>query len=138
MHTDDKECQKRDKESRNNGLSKTEYNIHPGAEREQHTVRNKLKEDIQIMWYNVRLIQMSERERLPKLKENSKLTKLKKEIYGITEELLEDESDIRDINNFIYAAVTIMSQTMNQPSKRSKNRRNENFWKIRMQRQIRN
>jgi len=27
---------------------------------------------------------------------------------------------------------------MNQPSKRSKNRRNENFWKIRMQRHISN
>jgi len=82
---------------------------------------------------------MSERERLPKLKENSKLTKLIKEIYGITEELLgEDESDIRDTNNFIYAAGTIMGQTMNQPSKRSKNRRNKNFWKMRMQRQIRN
>jgi hypothetical protein len=65
---------------------------------------------------------MSERERLPKLKENSKLTKLIKEIYGITEEQLgEDESDVRDTNNFIYAAGTIMAQTMNQPSKRSKN-----------------
>jgi len=82
---------------------------------------------------------MSERERLPKLKENSKLTKLIKEIYGITEELLgEDELDIRDTNYFIHAAGTIMAQTMNQSSKRSKNRRNENFWKMKMQRQIRN
>jgi hypothetical protein len=39
------------------------------------------------MWYNVWLLQTSESERLPKLKENSKLTKLKKEIYGIIEEL---------------------------------------------------
>jgi len=39
---------------------------------------------------------------LPKLKENSKLLKLKKEITGIIEELLEeDESDITDINNLI-------------------------------------
>jgi hypothetical protein len=54
--------------------------------------------------------------------------------------------DITDINNFIYAAVTITSQTMNQPSKRRKtmdqpskrrkNRQNEIFWKIIMQRQI--
>jgi hypothetical protein len=28
-----------------------------------------------------------------------------------------------------------MTKTMNQPSKRNKNRRNENFWKIRTQRQ---
>ena len=81
MDTDDKERWKRDQESSNNGLRKTEYNKQPGAESKQHTVGNKLKEDIQIMWYNMRLLQMSERERLPKLKENSKLTKLIKEIY---------------------------------------------------------
>jgi hypothetical protein len=33
---------------------------------------------------------MYEMERLPKLKENSKLIKLKEEINGITEELLEE------------------------------------------------
>jgi hypothetical protein len=33
---------------------------------------------------------MSERERLPKLRENSKLIKLKDEINGIIEELLEE------------------------------------------------
>jgi hypothetical protein len=37
MDTDDKECQKRDQESSNNGLGKTEYNKQPGVEREQHT-----------------------------------------------------------------------------------------------------
>jgi len=111
MDMDDKECLKRDQESSNNGLGKTEYNKHPGVEREQHTVRNKLKEDVQIMWYNMRLLQMSERERPPKLKVNRKLTKLKEEIYGITEELLEeDESDITDINNFINAVATIMTE----------------------------
>ena len=133
------ERQKKDQESSNNGLGKTDYNKHPAAEGEQHTVMNKLKEYIQIMWHNMRLLPMSERERLPKLKENSKLTKLKEEIYGITEKLLEeDESDITDKNYFMSAAATIMTQTINQPSKRSKNRRNENFWKIRMQRLIRN
>ena len=92
-----------------------------------------------MMWYKARLLQMSERERLPKLKENSKLVKLKEEMNGIIEVLLEeDESDIADLNNLIYAAATFMTQTMNQPSKRSKNRRNEHFWKIRMQRQISN
>jgi hypothetical protein len=40
-------------------------------------------------------------ERLPKLKENSKLIKLKKERNGIIEEILkEDQSDIKDINKF--------------------------------------
>jgi hypothetical protein len=54
---------------------------------------------------------MSERKRPPKLKVNSKLTKLKEEIYGITEELLEeDKSDITDINNFKYAVAKIMTE----------------------------
>ena len=60
---------------------------------------------------------MSERERLPKLKENSNLIKLKEEIKGIIEEILEeDESDIKNINNLIYTAATIVTQTMNQSS----------------------
>ena len=50
-----------------------ENNKHPSAEGEQHTVKNKLKEDLQIMWHKVRLLQISEREKLPKLKTNSKL-----------------------------------------------------------------
>jgi hypothetical protein len=52
--------------------------------------------------------------------------------------LEEDEMDITYINNLIYAAATIMTQTMNEPSKRSKNRRNVQYWKIRMQKQISN
>jgi len=53
---------------------------------------------------------MSERERLPQLKEKNKLIKLKEEIDGVTEELLEeDESDITAINNIIYTAATIMT-----------------------------
>jgi len=73
---------------------------------------------------------MYERERLPKLKENSKLIKLKEDINGLIEEPLEeDESDITDINNLMHAAATIMTQKMNQPSKTSKNRRYENFGK---------
>ena len=34
---------------------------------------------------------MSERDRLPKLKENNKLVKLKEEVNGIIEELLEED-----------------------------------------------
>jgi hypothetical protein len=44
--------------------------------------------------------------------------------------------DITDINNLIYAAATIMTLTLEDPSKRIKNRRNKKFWKIRMQKQI--
>ena len=40
------------------------------------------------------------------------------------------------INNLIYAADTIMTQKLNEPSKRSKSRRDVKFWKIRMQKQI--
>ena len=85
----------------------------------------------------VRLLQMSEREKLPKLKTNSKLIKLQEEINGVNEELLEeDEMNITDINNLIYAAATIMTQTLNEPSKKAKNRRDFKFRKIRMQKQI--
>ena len=76
---------------------------------------------------------MCEREKLPKLKTNSKLIKLQEEINGVIEELLEEDemnTSITDINNLIYAAATIMTQTLNETSKRSKNRRNVNFWKI--------
>ena len=78
MDTNDKQHQKRDQESNNTSLGKIENNKHPGAEEEQHAVKNNLKEKLQIMRHQVRLPQMSERERLPKLKENSKLIKLKK------------------------------------------------------------
>jgi len=80
---------------------------------------------------------MSEREKVPKLKTNSKSIELQEEINGVIEELLEeDEMDIIDLNNLIYAAATIVTQTLNEPSKRSSNRKNVKFWKIRMQKQI--
>ena len=53
---------------------------------------------------------MCEREKLPKLTTNSKLMKLQEEINGVIEELLEDEMNITDINNLIYAAATIITQ----------------------------
>jgi len=81
------EYQKRDKENENTECGKAQINKHPSAEREQHTVKNKLKEDLQIMWYKVRLLQISEREKLPRLKINSKLIKLQEEINGVIEEL---------------------------------------------------
>ena len=62
---------------------------------------------------------------------------LQEEINGVFEELLEeDEMDTADINNLIYAAATIITQTLNKPGKRMKSRRNVKFWKIRMQKQI--
>ena len=80
---------------------------------------------------------MCEREKLSKLTTNSKLIKLQEEINGVIEELLEeDEMNLTDINNLIYAAATIITQTLNQSSKRNKFRRNVKFWKIRMQKQI--
>jgi hypothetical protein len=35
--------------------------------------RKELKEELKIMWYKVRLLQMSERQRLPKLVENNQI-----------------------------------------------------------------
>jgi len=43
------------------------------------------------MWCKVRLLQMSEREKLSKLKTKSKLIKLQGEINGEIEELLEED-----------------------------------------------
>jgi hypothetical protein len=83
----DVQHQNRDEESNNTGLGKIQCK-QSGTEVGQHTVRNKLNEDLQIMWHTVRLLQMYETKMLPKLRENSKLIKLKEEINGITEELL--------------------------------------------------
>ena len=74
------EYQKRDKENENTDCDKAQINIHPSAKGEQHTVKNKLMEDLQIMWHKVRCLQISEREKLPRLKTNSKLIKLQEEI----------------------------------------------------------
>jgi len=115
------EHQKRDQESNSTGFVKVENNKHPSAERERHTVKNKLKEDLQIMCYKMEFLQMCERKKLSRLKTNRKLTKLQEEINGVIEELLEeDEMDITVINNLIYAAATIMTQTLNLPSKKAK------------------
>ena len=96
------EYQKIDNENENTDCGKAQINKHPSAEGEQHTVKNKLKEDLQIMRHKVRLLQISEREKLPRLKTNSKLIKLQEEINGVFEELLEeDEMNITDINNLI-------------------------------------
>ena len=43
------------------------------------------------------------------------------EINGVFEELLEeDEMNITNLNNLIYAAATIMTQTLNEPGKEPK------------------
>ena len=79
---------------------------------------------------------MSEREKLPK-QENSNFIELQEEMNGEIEELIEEvEVNITVINNLIYAAGAIMTQTLNKHSKRSKNRKYVKFWKIRMQKQI--
>ena len=105
------EYQKKDKENGNTDCDKTQIYKYPSAEGEQHTVKNKLKEDLQIMWHKVRLLQICEKEKLPRLKTKSKLINLEEEINGVIEELLEeDEMNITDINNLIYAADTIMTQ----------------------------
>ena len=117
MDTNVIEHQKRDQENEHTDFGKVENNKHPSAEGEQHTVKNKLKEDLQIMWHKVRLLQMSESEKLPKLKTNSQLIKLQEKTNGVIEELLEEDGmNITDTNNLIYAAATIMTQTPHEPS----------------------
>jgi hypothetical protein len=110
-----------------------------GEDAERNIARNKLWEELQILWYKVRLLQMSERQRLPKQMENNKLIHLKKEINGIIEELWkEDETDITDINHLIYAAATVITERIAKTGKKVKNRRNKDSWKIIIQRQISN
>jgi len=58
--------------------------------KQKQRVKNKLNEDHQIMWLMVRLQQIYEREKLPRLKTNNKLIKLQEEINGVFEELLEE------------------------------------------------
>jgi hypothetical protein len=92
-----------------------------GTEARDHTVRTKLKEELQIMWHKVRLLQMSERDKLPKLQKDNKLIKLKDEIKYVIEELLEEnESHITEINNLVYAVATLVTETVNQHSKKAK------------------
>jgi hypothetical protein len=77
---------------------------------------------------------MSERQRLPELVENSKIIWLKKEINGLIEELFkENEIEITDINHFIYAAATVITEKVTKLGKSKKSRRNKNFWKIRIE-----
>ena len=65
------------------------------------------------------------------------MIKLQEEINGVIEELLEeDEMNITDINKLIYAAATIMTQKLNEPSIRRKNKRVVMLWKIKIQKKI--
>ena len=80
---------------------------------------------------------MCEREKLTKLTTNNKLINLEEDINGVMEVLLEEgEMDITDINNLIYAASTIITQTLNEPGKRIKNRKYVMFLKIRTEKHI--
>jgi len=93
------EYQKKDKENGNTDCDKTQIYKYPSAEGEQHTVKNKLKEDLQIMWQKVGLLQISEREKMPRLKKKSKLIKFQEEINGVIQELLK-KPDIRCSHNY--------------------------------------
>ena len=76
MDTNFTENQKRDQEHNNTGSDTIENNKHPKAEGEQNRDRNKLKEDLQIMWHKVRLLRMSEREKLHKLTKEQQIDKI--------------------------------------------------------------
>jgi hypothetical protein len=81
---------------------------------------------------------MSESQRLPKLIENDKIIRFKTEMNLIIEELLiENETDITDLTHLIYAAATVITETVTKPGKSVKSRRNESSWKI-IHRQISN
>ena len=54
------------------------------------------------------------------------MIKFQEEINAVIDELLEEEEemDITDINNLIYTAATIITQTLNEPSKKKQNLKN--------------
>jgi hypothetical protein len=131
------------REEQTNNVHTTEehlllQNRNLGEDTQQHVAGEKLKEETE-MWYKVRLLQMSERQRMPKLIGNNKIIRLKKETNGIIEELVkENETDITDLNHLIYAAATVITEKVTKPGKTAKSRRNKNSWKIRIQTQISN
>jgi hypothetical protein len=89
---------------------------------------------LQVTWHKVRFLQKSERRKPPKLAENNKLVCLKEEVNDIIKELLEENvTDITEVNHLIYAARTVITETVTQPSKTMKNKRCKYFWKIRIQ-----
>lgn len=74
---------------------------------------------------------MSEMETLSKIKENSKLMKLKDEIMKLLKNFQKkNELDLTDINNLICAAATVVTETINHLGKRGKSIRNENVYTI--------
>jgi hypothetical protein len=121
---DNTEDQLREEQTNNVGATEEHLllkNRNLGEDTQQHVAGEKLKEELEIMWYKVRLLRMSERQRLPTLVENSKIMWLKKEINGIIEELLkENEIDITDINHLIYAAATVIMEKSHQTWKNGK------------------
>jgi hypothetical protein len=61
------EHQKGNQERNSTAAGKVETNMkHPSVEAEQHTFRDRFKEDIQITWHKVRPLKISERKKLPK------------------------------------------------------------------------
>jgi hypothetical protein len=95
---------------------------------EQNMVRAKLKVQLQVAWHKVKFLQMSDRRKLPQLAENNKLVCLKKQVNDIIKELLEENvTDITGLNDLIQAAVTVITETVTQPSKTMKNWRFKDF-----------
>jgi hypothetical protein len=139
---DNMEDQLREEQTNNVGATEEHLLLEDrnlGEETQQHVAREKLKEELEIMWYKVRFLQISERQSLPKLIENNKIIRLKKEINGIIEEILkENETDITDLNRLIYAAETVITEKVMKPGKTVKSRQNKSSWKIRIQKQISN
>jgi len=73
MDTNIIEHQKLDQESNSTAIGKVE---NKSAEGEQHTVRDKLKEDLQVMWHKVRLLQMCEKGEAAKTKNKQQIDKV--------------------------------------------------------------
>jgi hypothetical protein len=125
---DNMEDQIREEQTNNVGATEEHRlteNRNLGEDTQQHVAGEKLKEELEIMWYKVRLLQMSERQRLPKLVENNKIM-IKKEVNGIIKKKLlkENENDITDLNHLIYAAATVITEKVIRPGKTVKSRRN--------------
>jgi trehalose/maltose hydrolase-like predicted phosphorylase len=94
-------CAKHNNSNNNNDNNNSKNSS--GRKVGQHTVKPKLKDDLQVTWHKIKLIQMSQRESLPELKENSKLIELEdKNNWNGTDDILEEsKSDMTVISNTI-------------------------------------
>jgi hypothetical protein len=67
QHPEYRHCAKHNNNNNNNNDNNNNKN-NSGREVGQHTVKHKLKDDLQVTWDTIKLLHMSQRESLPEMK----------------------------------------------------------------------